>query len=239
MTLRSIGRLTATAAAAAAGAYAANAAVTFARYGRPRQPGPDETDELLDRFMPIYDVVERHHVRVAAPAAVTLATAKESDMFDSPVARAIFKGRELLLGSAPDDRERPKGMLAITTALGWGILAETPDREVVVGAVTKPWEANPVFRSLPAPEFAAFDEPDYVKIVWTLRADALDSGESIFRTETRAVATDAEARRRFRRYWALLSPGISLLRWISLGPLKKEAERRARTHAPAQPAVTN
>jgi hypothetical protein len=228
VTLRSIARLAAAGAAVGAGVYAANTAATFARYGRPRRPSPEEADDLLDRFMPVYDIVERHHVRVGAPASITLATAKESDMFDTPVARAIFKGRELLLGSTPDSRERPKGMLAITTSMGWVILDETPDREVVVGAVTKPWDANPVFRSVPATEFAAFAEPDYVKIVWTLRADAIGPDDSVFRTETRAVATDADARRKFRRYWALLSPGISLLRWISLGPLKKEAQRRAR-----------
>ena len=50
----------------------------------------------------------------------------------------------------------------------------------------------------------------------------------MFRTETRAVATDAFARLKFRRYWALVSPGVALIRQTSLGPLKAEAERRAR-----------
>jgi hypothetical protein len=49
-----------------------------------------------------------------------------------------------------------------------------------------------------------------------------------FRTETRAVATDAAARRNFRRYWSFLSPGIIVIRWMLLGPLKADAERRAR-----------
>ena len=236
MTLRSLSRVAATAAGAAAGLYTANAIVTFARYGRPQPPDHEAADELLDRFMPVYDVVERHHIRVGAPASVVLDTAKESDLFDTPVARAIFKAREVLMGSAPDDRDRPKGMLAMTLSLGWGVLAETPEREVVVGAVTKPWDANPVFRSIPGPDFAAFAEPDYVKIVWTLRADPIGPGESVFRTETRAVATDAGARRKFRRYWALLSPGIAMLRWLSLAPLKKEAERRARDHAAVRTA---
>ena len=31
---------------------------------------------------------------------------------------------------------RPKGLLAQTTLLGWGVLAEKPGREIVVGAVT-------------------------------------------------------------------------------------------------------
>jgi hypothetical protein len=32
---------------------------------------------------------------------------------------------------------------------------------------------------------AAFNDPDYVKIVWTLRADPVDATHSVFRTETR------------------------------------------------------
>ena len=50
----------------------------------------------------------------------------------------------------------------------------------------------------------------------------------MFRTETRAVATDDFARLTFRRYWAFVSPGVALIRRASLGPLKADAERRAR-----------
>ena len=66
---------------------------------------------------------------------------------------------------------RPRGLLAEVLSLGWGCLQKCPGREIVVGSVTKPWEANPTFRALPPDEFEAFGEPDYVKIVWTLRAD--------------------------------------------------------------------
>jgi hypothetical protein len=103
-----------------------------------------------------------------------------------------------------------------------------PDRQIIMGAVTQPWEANVVFRPLPPAEFAAFADPGFVKIAWTWRADAVTATESVFRTETRAVATDDTARRKFRRYWALLSPGIIVIRWSLLEPLKREAERRAR-----------
>jgi len=124
------------------------------------------------------------------------------------------------------------GMSLITSSiaqLGWGVLAEIPGREIVVGAITRPWEANVTFHALPPEEFAAFAQPGFVKIVWTLRADPLDGETSIFRTETRAVATDAEARANFRAYWAFASPGIALIRRLSLPPLKREAERRAST----------
>src|SRR4030095_14736029 len=71
----------------AAGAYAASVVLSWARYGRSGQ----EPDELLDRFLPDYDVVERHEIRVGAPAAITLAAAQEFDLAGSAAIRAIFK----------------------------------------------------------------------------------------------------------------------------------------------------
>jgi hypothetical protein len=100
-----------------------------------------------------------------------------------------------------------------------------------MGAVTRPWEANVTFRALPPEQFAAFNEPGYVKIAWTIRADPITALESVFRTETRAVATDTDARIRFRRYWSFLSPGIIVIRWALLGPVRTEAERRARENS--------
>jgi hypothetical protein len=178
--------------------------------------------------MPTYDVVERHRVRIEAPTDVTLAAAREQDLLRLPLVRMIFKAREVALGATADDRPQPRGLLAATLALGWGVLAEVPGREVVVGAVTRPWEAKVTFRALSPGDFAAFSEPGFAKIAWTLRADPIDAEASIFRTETRAVATDATARARFRRYWAFASPGIGLIRRLSLQPLKRDAQRRSR-----------
>jgi hypothetical protein len=135
----------------------------------------------------------------------------------------------LVLRAKPERRQRPTGLIADMLSLGWGILAEIPDREVVVGAVTKPWEPNVTFRAVPPDAFAAFDEPGYVKIAWTLRADPDGPDCSTFLTETRAVATDSFARAKFRWYWSFLSPGIRLIRQMSLGPVKRAAEHHAAT----------
>lgn len=224
--IRTTVRWTAGLLGAAVGAYAGYVATTWVRYGRVARPDPDAADPLLDRFMPRYEIAERHHVRVDAPAATTFAAARDVDLNRSPIVRSIFKAREVLLGAEPDATARPRGLVALTKSLGWGVLAEEPDREIVMGGVTQPWQPNATFRALPPDEFAAFDEPDYVKIAWTLRADPVNAAQSIFRTETRAVATDAEARRKFRRYWSFLSPGIILIRWMMLGSLRADAEHR-------------
>jgi hypothetical protein len=217
----------------AAAAYGAYAGQAWLRYGHPAAPRGDETDALLDRFIPHYDVVERHRIAVAAPAAIAFETACHQDLNALPVVRAIFAARQLLLGGTPEEEAgRPSGLLELTESLGWGVLAREPEREIVVGAVTRPWEANVVFRPLPPQDFAAFNEPGYVKIVWTIRADDIGAAGCTLRTETRAVATDVFARARFRRYWAKFSAGIVLIRWMSLAQAKRDAERWAGRSSP-------
>lgn len=223
--------LTVGGAAAGAGilSYAAYSAITWARYGDVR-PDRHPPDELLDRFISDPEVDEFHHVKVHAPAAITFAAAKDMDLQASPIAKVIFRLREIpaRLRGEPFPPTGPRGIVEQTLALGWGVLAEVPDREIVVGAYTQPWHQRVTFHSLPPEEFAAFDEPGYAKIVWTLAAEPLGPNESIFVTRTRVATTDPEARRRFRLYWAPMSAGIIVIRYAGLPLVKRDAERRAR-----------
>jgi len=224
---RAVRRWVTVGAGLAAASYGTYATAAWYRYGRVPPPRDGvESDALLDHFMPVYDVVERHHIRIGAPAAVVFRAATEMYLERSPLVRGIFKAREWIMRTHAAPRPPGEGFLSQMRAIGWGTLAEIPDREIVMGAATQPWKADVVFRPLPPEQFAAFQEPGYVKIVWTLRADPAGAGTSVFRTETRVATTDATARAKFRRYWALASPGIILIRWAALGPLKKEAERR-------------
>jgi len=205
-------------------------ATQWLRYGHVRtRRGPPT---LLDRFLPECEVLERHQTRVAAPADVTYAAAREMSLAASPVVRAIFRGRELLMrASAPDTKpeERPpQSLLDEVLSIGWGVLAQEPGREIVLGAVTQPWQSHVRFRALPPDEFAAFNTPGFAKIAWTIRAEPLGLATSRFYTETRVATTDPEARKRFRRYWTLVSPGVRLIRRESLRLVRADAERRYR-----------
>jgi hypothetical protein len=230
--LRSAGRGLAGGRVLAGVSYAAYVGVTWLRYGHVTPPAGHDADFLLDRFMPAYDVVERHRVPVAAPAEITLAAAYDLDLQQLAIVRWIFRTREIVLRGRPEDRVLPKALLAQMKALGWGVLAEIPGHEIVVGGVTQPWAANVVFHALPPDEFAAFDKPGYVKIAWTLRADSTGPAESVARHETRAIATDPAARARFRWYWSFFSPGMKVIRYMALGHVKAVAERRARDAGP-------
>lgn len=203
--------------------YALVAWFGYSRIQVDRQPDP-----LVDHFMPTYEISERFETRVAAPAYVTYAAACAFDLQQSAIIRGIFRGREILLHPPTEQRSLPTQLLAQTLQIGWGVLAEEPGREIVLGAVTRPWEPQVVFRSLRPERFAAFDTPGYAQIVWTLSALRINERASVFRTITRVRTTDADARQKFRRYWSTYSPGILLIRSEALRVVRSEAERRFR-----------
>jgi hypothetical protein len=234
MSRTGVGRVLGGAAAAAGLGWAGYAALAWSRYGKP--VSHPQTESPLDPFMPAFEVRELHETRVAAPADVTYASALALDLERSPVVRAIFRGRELLMG-APPSRKPEQGFLREILAVGWGVLAEEPGRAMVFGAATQPWHADVKFRAIPADEFAAFSEPGYAKIAWAFWVDPLDAAASGFHTETRVMATDAASRARFRLYWAIFSPGIRLIRHEILRLVREDAARRARSlPRPLEPA---
>ncbi len=110
--------------------YAAFAGMAWLRYGKPKRAPAKDVDPVLDLFMPHYEVADHHKIRIDAPAEVALSAASEMDLESCAVVRAIFKGREWILRSKPDDRIRARGFVEAMKALGWGVLAEMPGREI-------------------------------------------------------------------------------------------------------------
>ena len=53
-----------------------------------RSASPEGNDPLFDQFMPTYEVVERHKVRVAVPAEITRSSAYEMEFQDSLLSEA-------------------------------------------------------------------------------------------------------------------------------------------------------
>jgi hypothetical protein len=197
------------------------AAVTWLRFGN---TGAHSTGGSIGAFMPEFDIAEVHRIKVKAPASLTFRAVQELSLQRSGIISAIFRGRELLLRAAPDTLA-PLPLLAELRTIGWGVLQETPSREVIFGSVTQPWKADVVFRSLPANAYAAFDSVGYVKIVVAFTVDSLGAAESEFITETRVLATDSLSRAKFRRYWAIFSPGILLIRSEAIKLVRRDAER--------------
>jgi hypothetical protein len=180
----------------------------------------------LDPFVPIYDARERFQVRVQAPARLVFDTGAGFDLQSIPLVRAIFWLRGRFLRAAAPASWKSEGFLRDAPRMGWGILREEPGRLFVAGAHCQPWLPDVVFVPLSPGDFLGYAVPGQVKIAWSLEADSLEEPRSRLTTETRAVATDAETRRRFLRYWRWARFGIYPIRWLLLTAIRRQAERR-------------
>lgn len=189
---------------------------------------PSRAGDPLDDFIPRADVRERFATGVHAPADLVLRTALQFDFQRPLVIRAIFRARELLMGSDRPPPREPRGLLEELRALGWGVLVDAPGRGVVCGALCQPWLADVRFTPLPPARFATDTTPGHVKIAWTLEVEPLGPERCRLLHETRAVATDAAARSRFLAYWRWARFGIVAIRRVLLPSVRRAAEREWR-----------
>jgi hypothetical protein len=196
------------------------------RFGRTRSRWDDT---LFQSVMPSYDVQEQHQIRVAASADATWTAARRTNLNQSAGVRTLVRIRARAMGERPLPATTEGGFVEAALKQGWGLLAEDPGREVILGSVTQPWHGRVVFRALRPEAFIEFRQPDFVKIAWSIRVEASERG-CILRTETRVRPTDEEARTRFRRYWSFIMPGMVLIRYALLRMIKREAERSGRPH---------
>src|SRR6187402_2418970 len=133
-------------AAAAGTGYAALVVLNRVRYGSRKVAAGLPADSSLDHFLPKPEVAEHYTINIDAPAGIVMDAAKNLELLQSPLIRAIFRTREVVLGGEPDRRSHPTALMAQMLSIGWVVLAEEPGREVVFGSVTQPWDAAPVFR---------------------------------------------------------------------------------------------
>lgn len=89
---RLVGGLLAGAAAIAAASYATYAGISWYRYGRTkREVSGEESDSLLDLYMPECEVADRHRIRVSAPTEVTFGAACEMEYVSAGDCQSNFQ----------------------------------------------------------------------------------------------------------------------------------------------------
>jgi hypothetical protein len=181
---------------------------------------------LIDDFLPDYDVVERHEVRVGVPVEVAYGAVLDLDLARSPVIAGLLAVRALpQLFTRRPRLSRRIDLTAIEHA-GFVRLAEDPLREIVLGVVGRFWHPWNNVGQISADQFTAFDEPDFAKGVWNFTVEPDGSDHAIVRTETRVQCTDDRARRKFLAYWRLVGRFSALIRILLLRGIKRDAESR-------------
>ncbi|MEX2237704.1 MAG: hypothetical protein WEB00_09240 [Dehalococcoidia bacterium] len=179
---------------------------------------------LIDDFMPAWDFVERHELVIAAPPETVYDQVLNVDLSSSKVIGGLLWLRTLPARIAGRGRQRPSRRYRLEDALddGFVLLAEERPREMVLGTVGRFWRPSGNIRPVAAGEFKTFDEPNYARSAWNFTTEP-QGDATLLRTETRVQCTDAEARKKFRRYWFVVRPFSGLIRMEMLRAIRPSA----------------
>ena len=170
----------------------------------------------LDEFAPVYQFSEFHSVDIAAPKDRVYAAIRAVP----PEEIRFFKTLTTIRGLANMARQgRP--ILESFTAGGFVMLADDPDREIVIG---RAGDARGR-RMLAADEFKTYHPAPLVKIAMNFRIQEVDAAHCRLTTETRVYAAGIHVLRGFATYWRMIYPGSSLIRreWLRAIRLRAEA----------------
>jgi len=182
--------------------------------GRMGVPSPD----LLDEFLPEYDVSDSVARTVAADRDSTWQALVNADLMEvgrrHPSVAVLGFARilpefasHLLHGEVPQGQPkhlRLKEMAQAPSADGgWILLGERAPEELALGLVGKFWRPVIEYAVVDAVDFRGFSTPGWAKTVYDLRLTHLDEGRTLVSGTMRTTATDDRARRWFQRYWTL------------------------------------
>ena len=172
---------------------------------------------LLDEYLPVFDVVERHRIDVPCPPQRVWDTFERTDFATSATIRWLFRMRGM---AARDGLPLP---LTLATLERWrfATLERRSPSHLVMGLVGRFWTPTGGLLRI---DRAAFDvpRPGYARAAWSFELEPLGDGCRLA-TETRVATEDERTRRAFRRYWRLVGPFSALIRRRVLNRVRRVA----------------
>lgn len=193
---------------------------------------------ILDDVMPEPEHAVVAHTLVNADAAATWRAIHEANLFADRSVRWLVALRDLPTFAWNWVRRRPAELVPpsitfddIVQLEGWMLLGEEPERELVAGSIGRFWQRDYGWIDVAPSEFAAFDEPGFAKTVAGLSLRPYGARRTLISYESRTSTTSDDAARRFRRYWFVLQPFVSLVMRRALAAIRAEAEVESARHA--------
>ena len=191
---------------------------------------------LIDELMPTYDAARAEHRIVAGDVAAVYTATRRADFMQawraSATVRMLFAARGLAeravsLITRREYREPPPLdalRLADMPRHGdWVLLGEDPPAEIAFGVIGRFWAGETVWRESDAADFKVFAEPGLGKIACSFSLRPYGADRTLVTYECRTLATDANARRSFMRYWRAVAPFIGLVMRSQLRVIDDEA----------------
>jgi len=169
---------------------------------------------LIDDFMPKYDFVETHDIRIRAKAESVYQALWEFDACESRITRWLF-----FLRGLPSDKMTLNDLKRVR----FEILDQIINRELVIGLAGRFWSINGSLQNVNGENFRQFDKRGFAKAAWNFSIDA-EGADTRLKTETRIQCLDDESRKSFGFYWTFIQPFSGLIRMEMLKSVKKKAE---------------
>jgi hypothetical protein len=186
---------------------------------------------LIDSFAPNPDAVETHRININASPEVVYCALWTADLGDSLIIKFLLALRSLPeyilhpFQSAPRDQR-----ITLQTLIdaGFGVLAEQPGKEIVLGVSGKFWRPTGNLSPFNRADFDAPVSAGLARAVWNFHVEGR-SDQAVLSTETRVVCGDRHSRRKFRAYWFFVRPFSGLIRRIMLRAVRQTSVCRVLT----------
>lgn len=183
----------------------------------------DQRPALIDTALPEWQWREYHQRLVRADPDAVWQACLSVKMGDLLITRPLMILRGLGRGMGQDG--------AILDNMPPRRIAMDPAHEILLGLI---FPTRGKLRDMAQPDsIAALDAargPALIRQVVNVRLQAVPGG-TLLSTETRAIANDDDARRRFALYWALIRPASGLIRQDILRAIARQAEASAKIAA--------
>jgi len=180
---------------------------------------------LLDQFAPHPHFVERHGIQVRASPEVAYRAIAATDFGTSSLIRLLLLLRSLPgLVTSGGGAPRRGGPLTLQSVIdsGFGRLAETPGREIVLGVAGRFWRPVGNLEPFRREYFTDALPPGLAKAVWNFAVHQPGPGHPVLvSTETRVVCADPASRRKMGVYWTLIRPFSGLIRVVMLRAIRR------------------
>jgi hypothetical protein len=191
---------------------------------------------LISELMPEPDVVMKHVRGVNATPDKVFAALTTVDFGKSKLIALLFalRGIPALLLAPRDTLDRlrtRKRHSALTlgriTKEGFGLVAERPGEEIVLGVTGRFWKASAKLQPAARDVFRTGPAPGDALAAWSFQVEPAPNAHTRLTTETRVKAADVDTLLTFKRYWRLVHPGSALIRRSMLAAIAREANRPA------------
>lgn len=168
----------------------------------------------LDRVLPDFQFVERHHAVIEADPATVFAATEAVDLSDSLVARilmAIWRvPARLFLRNVSSRPMSVRDFIPLVR-----IPPELLIRGLVAGVGRRSWTPE---------QFTSHSGPGF-KLVWGYRVRQVGDEACRIETETRVFCGDVSTKRWFSIYWIIIRPWSGLIRRDLLRIIRLRAEK--------------